>query len=773
MREPERGSSPWSAPVAVLAVSSLFALSMVLVGIRAAVRTDGVFVNNGEALWHDNKLTVQWPTAGVLPQGAEILTIQGHSPEHWVERAVGFHRLTGSLPVDGKVDYVIRDAGGGVHDVAVLLHPYPVGYQVASNWATVIWVVALAVVSCYLLHRRPQALVAQLLSLCAGFQSIAAVAWVFGFMGYDLTSPLRIASWLLSGVAYLLLWCCGIHFALIFPLRQPLAVRHPRLIPALYAVIPGVWLARVVALGLVAPARQPWAVVILTPTLVEQVIAQLLLVLFLVLGYRSCADPMLRAQMRLVGLAVGFAVVLFAAVVTIPTSVTGSPLLAGPLQALPFVPVALAIGAAVLRRQLLDLTVVINQSVTWLAMSVLVAGGYLAAVSILSLVFAHWFHLASSVVAGGVVAMAFQPVHTRVQRMVSRWTYGEEDPRRLATALAELIALARTPEEALSGAVRLIGTRLRLSTVVLETVDGGRFAWPDNRSGRPTVGESVPVVYQGRQLAAVLVTRPPERIRPLLVQRIIAHLSPQLGLMVHAAQLTAEARSIRDRIVLAREEERRHIYRDLHDGTAAALAATALHLQLVQAGLGPDHNALITTLGRLVEEVRAAADGVRRLMEDLSPPVLHELGLVKALREKATTYSTDQSNGLTIVVVEDHDLPESLPPAVEVAAFRIAVEAMINVVRHARARRCTVRLTFDGVLRIRVRDDGVGLPVPFAAGLGVRSIRDRAAELGGTSVLNTTVEGGTELLATLPVPVEPSPISPKLSATPVSVADHG
>ena len=147
---------------------------------------------------------------------------------------------------------------------------------------------------------------------------------------------------------------------------------------------------------------------------------------------------------------------------------------------------------------------------------------------------------------------------------------------------------------------------------------------------------------------------------------------------------------------------------------------------------------------------------IRRLVYDLRPPALAQLGLASALREAALQYGSDSAslNGprsLRICVEPPDDLP-TLPAAVEVAAYRIALEAITNAARHAGAHVCRVSLALTDTLEIEIVDDGVGLPSNYRAGVGIVSMRERAAELGGTCrVERADVAGGTRVRACLPL----------------------
>ena len=159
-----------------------------------------------------------------------------------------------------------------------------------------------------------------------------------------------------------------------------------------------------------------------------------------------------------------------------------------------------------------------------------------------------------------------------------------------------------------------------------------------------------------------------------------------------------------------------------------------------------DPDRVEATLTDVTAKAQAALQDIRRLVYDLRPPALDELGLIGALRQTAA----NMPDGLQIEVAA----PESLPPlsaAVEVAAYRIAQEALNNVYGHAHARNCTVRLSVQDELRLEISDDGTGLESGTRAGVGLISMRERAAELGGKCVIESRQEGGTRVLACLPL----------------------
>jgi signal transduction histidine kinase len=248
--------------------------------------------------------------------------------------------------------------------------------------------------------------------------------------------------------------------------------------------------------------------------------------------------------------------------------------------------------------------------------------------------------------------------------------------------------------------------------------------------------------------------------------RLLHDLAPQIAVAVQAVRLTAELKQLtrdlqqsRTRLITAREEERRRLRRDLHDGLGPTLASLTFKIDAARNLLTQDSE----RADRLLEEVRHQTQEtlaqIRRLVYNLRPPALDELGLLSALREQAASY---QHQGLQLVV----DAPESLPPlpaAVEVAAYRIAQEALTNVVRHAQAQQCLLRLdVHDGLLELLVSDDGKGIANAHRLGVGLLAMRERAVELGGRCTMTRGACGGTTIQVSFPLGVaaDASPPSP-------------
>lgn len=401
-----------------------------------------------------------------------------------------------------------------------------------------------------------------------------------------------------------------------------------------------------------------------------------------------------------------------------------------------------AAAVAVLRHGLFDIDLVINRTLVYVLLSACVFGGYVLVVTYLGAVFRAADGLPVSVAAAGVVAVVFAPLRERLQRAVNLVMYGRrDDPYAALALLGRRLEEAAEPGAVLAAAARSVAEALRLPHVAVEVAGG-----PTHAYGVPSPGTvRLPLVHRGEPVGdLVLSPRPGESGLGARDRRVLADLARQTGIAVHAVRLSADLQRSRERLVAAREEERRRLRRDLHDGLGPTLAALTMRAEAVQ-DMVRDPDAL-AMLEEIMTDARTAMADVRTLVEGLRPPALDTLGLAGAIRSHAARLP-----GVEAGVEIDGSLP-ALPAAVEVAAYRIAAEALANARRHAGAGRVRVRLGMTGdVLEVEVADEG-GEPLTDGGGSGVgtASMRERAAELGGTCVIGPRPGGGTRVLARLP-----------------------
>jgi signal transduction histidine kinase len=252
-------------------------------------------------------------------------------------------------------------------------------------------------------------------------------------------------------------------------------------------------------------------------------------------------------------------------------------------------------------------------------------------------------------------------------------------------------------------------------------------------------------MHRGAAIGDLAVVVPPGRRITPADTALLHDLARYAAVTVRSGQLAAELQESRSRIVTAREEERRRLRRDLHDGVGPSLAAIVLTLDAVQGLTDEDRRRAL--VAEVQDEARAMVKEVRRLVDDLRPAAIDEVGLVAAIRQRAAALSTD---ALTYVVSGPDEVP-ALPAAVEVAAYRIASEAMTNAARHSGASRCAVEVELDGTLGLTVSDNGRGADFPTGTGVGWASMTERAAELGGACTVSSRAGGGVVVRAVLPL----------------------
>jgi signal transduction histidine kinase len=410
------------------------------------------------------------------------------------------------------------------------------------------------------------------------------------------------------------------------------------------------------------------------------------------------------------------------------------------------VPAGLAVAA--LRYRLYDLDLLVNRTVVAGALVGLAALAYVALVAwVGSLVGTSGG--VTPFVAALVVALAFNPARVRVQRGVDRLFFGRRgDPLALLHHLDRTLRDAGSPHAALRDAAGVLRSGLRLpgAAVVVTLPSGDEVRAEDGVV--PGAAHALPLDLHGEQVGTLLVAprRPGEPVRGTDL-RVLSSLAGPLASAAYALRLAGDLEDSRRRLLEAREEERRRLRRDLHDGLGPQLAGVVMGLDVVGSALARGDTTRAAELARTTsDQAREAVEDVRRLAHGLRPPVLDDLGLVGALR---STGPAAAPGGPSVHVLADGTLSD-LPAAVEVAAYRIAQEGVTNAVRHGRAGRVEVRLrSREDALTVEVDDDGTGLADDARPGVGLASMRERAAEVGGWCTV-AAHPGGTLVTAHLP-----------------------
>ena len=427
-------------------------------------------------------------------------------------------------------------------------------------------------------------------------------------------------------------------------------------------------------------------------------------------------------------------------------------------------PASLAI--AVTRYHLWDIDVVINRTLVYGALTAGVLGIYAAVVGGIGALFHAQGNWIITLVATGLVAVLFQPLRDRLQRSVNRMLYGQRDEpfdvlARLGRRLEDTFALERI----LLTMVETIAETLKLPYVAIAVPQGEELQIAESYGKPATMPQSYPLTYQGEAIGQLLVgRRAPDEAFTAGEERLLQNIARQAGTAVHALQLTADLQRARQQIVTSREEERRRLRRDLHDGLGPSLAAQILKIGSARALLAERPEMADKLLAEMETDVESALADVRRIVYDLRPAELDQRGLAGALRAYAEAVESGELGDTQPTLAVHVEIPDALPPlpaAVEVAAYHIAREALANVVRHAQAQHCTLRLAVDdgedGRLRLSIQDDGQGFSgvargnAGVPAGVGLTSMRERAAELGGVCTIEAEPGAGTRITAVLPL----------------------
>lgn len=420
--------------------------------------------------------------------------------------------------------------------------------------------------------------------------------------------------------------------------------------------------------------------------------------------------------------------------------------------------IPLSIAFAILRYRLWEIDLLINRALVYGLLTTAVILLYVFLVSYLGVLFRAEHSTVISLAVTGLIAVLFQPLRERLQRSVNHLLYGQRDePYAVLSILGQRLQTALDPETLLGSIVEVLAQALKLPYAAIAIKQEGGYRTAATH-GAPVGGPIIlPLIYQTEQVGQLhLATRRPGEPFTPADERLIAEVARQAGAAVNTVRLADDLRrsnqylsDARERLVNAREEERRRLRHDLHDGLSPALAAFTLKLGAIRKLMHRKPEVAEALLIELSSELDQTIADVRRMVQGLRPPALDQLGLLGALHARSAQFAVE-GEGLQVTVEAPVHLP-SLPAAVEVAAYLIAQEALTNVSRHAGVSTCLLRLALsDDGLSITVEDHGRGLPAERKAGIGLLSMRERCAELGGTCSVTPLPSGGTRVSAILP-----------------------
>jgi signal transduction histidine kinase len=435
--------------------------------------------------------------------------------------------------------------------------------------------------------------------------------------------------------------------------------------------------------------------------------------------------------------------------------------------------IPIAIGVAILKYHLYDVDLVIRKTVVFGVLAAFITAVYVAVVVGLGSLFSDTLIL--RIAATALVAVAFQPVRDRANRLANRLVFGERaTPYAVLARFGERVGETYASDDVLPRIARVVaeGTGAGRSDVWIRLGDRLTLAasWPvaEPRSSFAIEGDVLPpldadrvapVRQQGELLGAIAVTKLASEPLSAGEAELLDHLAEQAGLVLANARLTADLearlmqiaqqaadlRSSRQRIVAAQDEERRRLERNIHDGAQQHLVALAVKLRLAKTALQKDPELGRRMLGEIQGEVDAALDTLRSLALGIYPPLLEEQGIAAALAAQYVRSS--------LPVRMEADGIDRYPIELEAAVYFCALEALQNAAKYANATAITIAFRErDGALEFSVADDGGGFdPGSNGTGTGIQGMRDRMAVFGGDAEIESSRGQGTIVRGRVPV----------------------
>jgi two-component system NarL family sensor kinase len=300
----------------------------------------------------------------------------------------------------------------------------------------------------------------------------------------------------------------------------------------------------------------------------------------------------------------------------------------------------------------------------------------------------------------------------------------------------------------LPGVLGQTRSALRLPWISLRSeLDGNDIASAGTPDETPNV--ELPLTYQDEQVGTLVIgLRRGERDLHDADRRTLELIATPLAVALHATALSHQVQQARTATVEAAAAERVRLQRELHDGVGPILTSAAFQADAASNLIHTDPAGAERLLDEIRTELRGAIDDVRRVVYGLRPIELDDAGLVGAIQQRLASLPSSEPGQIKVEMEPPDQLP-ALSPAVELAAYRIASEAINNALTHSAGRRCLVTITVNGTLAVTVRDDGRP-PPSWTPGVGLRSILERAEELGGTAAAGPTGDGW-EVSARLPL----------------------
>ena len=610
---------------------------------------DGVRLAPGQPYWSTTGVVVtpiEQQSGGLAP-GDIVVTVEGKSMEVWAQALFQPGLARPQWHIGQTVTYTVL-RNGQRRQVPVTLEPYPLGAIVLHEWSTVLFALVFLLVGVFVFVLRPDDRAARV-QLVMAASITGATTWSLGLQVGDLISGTGF--WLYIATTfgvYTLFWVGILHFVLVFPRPHPIITNRPWTIPMIYVAPYVLSIAYLVVARLGMASVLDW---MKSWDSVESVLPATYLVLTILLAlwsYRTLRTTADRQKLRWL---------VFASLISgggilllwyLPTLLLGQPVLGSNGLGLLALPYPLILPIVILRYRLFDIDIIINRTLVYGLLTTLIVCVYVVVVNVLGAVLHSSGSPVNSLVATGLIAVLFQPLRSRLQQIINRIMYGERDePYTVLSRLGSRLEATLAPEAVLPTIVETVASALKLPYAAITLLKRGTLRdTPAASFGLPQDNLlTLPLVYQSETIGQLMLAqRASGDAFTAADRRLLQAIAQQAGVAVHAVRLTADLQLSRERLVTTREEERRRLRRDLHDGLGPALASLTFKIDAARNLLAEDHKRAEALLAEVRQQTQQAIVDIRRLVYDLRPPTLDELGLLAALQERAAQY---QHEGLT------------------------------------------------------------------------------------------------------------------------------
>jgi len=746
----------WVGVPLLVAVVILASLGWVVLA-RGTSPADGTVIFPSAPYWSERGVVINDVVPGVsgLRVGDCVVAVDGRPLEDVVRNGpVRIYNVGEVIRYDvRRSDATLnRDCSGQLASIDVTLTPYRFSSVLRKNASVLLLACFMLALGAFLVAVRPRSGAPRALLAAGCLYLFGRTVWPFGIQIVDLATGPRLWPSVIGDIANALFWGALLLMAASLPRQNlpsrmlvigcfalPLALNLPRIVVALRETNELEKVARLITISSGAAYAIP-----------------ILMVFAMIFGYRSVAQPDKGAAVRWVLIPFALATFAYYGLGQLPATIAGRPLIPWAWFNGLFILVLSAMTVSVVRNHLFQVQIVIRR---WGLRIVAVLTGVVGVLALWRLLImprTHPSEWVTAAAAGILIALLCVTIAV-LNRVLQRRLFGARaDSDLMLAALSPRTTPVVTDESGLTATLDALMHALRLAFVQLDiTMPGMAPLSLSHGASRPP--DRVIPLYAGKVHMGQLSLAVRPGLEPLgrADERLLDALSHVLASSAYNLGLQQALRRALAQAVTAREEERRRIRREIHDGIGPLLAAALLRTETAM-DLPPECQSQAESLQKLHALQMTALTDIRSLVEGLRPPALDHGGLLGALQQHAELSAVMGAQGPPSVTFEVAGELSVLPAAVEVAAYRIAQEAMSNATKHAEAQRITVRVSrVDNGLTVEIDDDGVGIPAETNhSGVGRVSMFERATELGGWYTTEHSPTGGTRVKAWLPILTE-------------------